>query len=74
MKTPYYELRFRNGYVTGIVATAGMGRFLSYGVNTGRFTRGIWYRVPVRVRAALRTTGASLLPRRLSAAALGKSR
>jgi hypothetical protein len=30
---PYYELRFRNGYVTGIVATRQLDRFLSYGVN-----------------------------------------
>jgi hypothetical protein len=30
---PYYELRFRNNYVTGIVATRQLDRFLSYGVH-----------------------------------------
>lgn len=43
---PYYELRFRNGYVTGIVATRRLDRFLSYGVNLGRFARNRWYSVP----------------------------
>ena len=42
---PSFELRFDNDYVTGIVATARLDRFLSYGVNTGRFEAGRWYRV-----------------------------
>src|ERR1700704_1016247 len=33
---PYYELRFRNDYVTGIVATGRLDRFLSYGVHLER--------------------------------------
>ena len=37
--TPYYELRFRNNYVTGIVATGQLDRFLSYGVHLERFAR-----------------------------------
>jgi hypothetical protein len=36
---PYFELRFRNGYVTGIVATRRLDRFLSYGVHLERFAR-----------------------------------
>jgi hypothetical protein len=43
---PYYELRYRNGYVTGIIATRRLDRFLSYGVNLGRFRRDQWYSVP----------------------------
>jgi len=60
--TPYYQLRFRNGYVTGIVATSRLSRFLSYGVNVGRFARGRWYGVPPRVSAELRRLSAGLRP------------
>ena len=60
--TPYYQLRFRNGYVTGIVATSRLSRFLSYGVNVGRFARGQWYGVPPRVSAELRRLSAGLRP------------
>jgi hypothetical protein len=38
----YFELKFRNGYVPGIVATAKLDRWLSYGVYLGRFARGRW--------------------------------
>jgi hypothetical protein len=68
------ELRFRNGYVTGIVAGDGFGRFLSWGVNLGRFEAGTWYRVPPSAAAALRTLGARLSPYRLTAAAEARSR
>jgi hypothetical protein len=74
LNVSYYELRFRNAYVTGIVATGRLNRFLSYGVNTGRFARGTWYRVPAPVAAALRAAAAPLPPLRLTAAALRKSR
>jgi hypothetical protein len=69
-----YELRFTNGYVTGIVATSALDRFLSYGVNADRFARGRWYRVPPRAAAMLRRTAASLVPSRLNRVALRKSR
>jgi hypothetical protein len=71
---PYYELRFDNGYVTGIVATRRLGRFLSYGVNLGRFQRGRWYRLPPRLSANLRLLTSDLPPLRLERAALAKSR
>ena len=71
---PSFELRFDNGYVTGIVATAGLDRFLSYGVNVGRFDRGRWYRVPRNAARELRQLTASLRPIRLTRAALAKSR
>jgi hypothetical protein len=60
--TPYYQLRFRNGYVTGIVATQRLDRFLSYGVNIGRFAPNRWYAVPRRVSAELRRLSAGLRP------------
>jgi hypothetical protein len=69
-----YELRFTNGYVTGIVAGAALDRFLSYGVNLGRFQRGVWYHVPRRTTAGLTKLSCSLRPLRVTKAALAKSR
>lgn len=74
LRTPYYELRFRNGYVTGIVATRRLDRFLSYGVNLGWFAQGGWYAVPPRLSAELRRLAKRLRPLRLTRAALAKSR
>jgi hypothetical protein len=72
--TPYFELRFRNGYVTGIVATARVDRFLSYGVYLGRFARGTWYGLPSRMAEELRTLSRTLTPLRLTRRAVAKSR
>jgi hypothetical protein len=63
--SPGFVLRFRNGYATGVVAGAELGRFQSYGVICGRFTRGRWYRVPPRVAFALRRVTADLRPMRV---------
>lgn len=71
---PYYELRFRNGYVTGIVATRRLDRFLSYGVNLQRFDRSTWYRVPRQVSSEFRRLTVRLRPLRLTHAALERSR
>lgn len=72
--TPYYELRFDNGYVTGIVATGRLDRFLSYGVHLERFARDAWYAIPSRLSAELRRLTTELRPLRLTRAALRKSR
>lgn len=72
--TPYYEMRFRNGYVTGIVATRRLDRFLTYGVHDQRFIRDTWYAVPHRVSMELRRLTDALRPLRLTRAALAKSR
>jgi hypothetical protein len=72
--TPYYELRYRGGYVTGIVATRHLDRFLTYGVHEGRFDENAWYAVPRRVSAELRRLADTLSPLRLTRAALAKSR
>jgi hypothetical protein len=72
--TQYFELRFRNGYVTGIVATRRLDRFLSYGVYLGRFARNGWYAVPPRLSAELRRLTGGLHPFRITRAALAKSR
>ena len=71
---PAFELRFRNGYVTGIVATRHLDRFLSYGVNIGHFRRRTWYRVPPRAAAELRRLSAGLQPLRVTRAAVARSR
>jgi hypothetical protein len=47
-------LRYRNGYVTGIVATRRLDRFLTYGVIDQRFARETWYAVPRRLSGELR--------------------
>jgi hypothetical protein len=74
LRVPYFELRFRNGYATGIVATRALDRFLSYGVNLGRFQRGVWYAVPDELAQEFRRLAATLAPYRLTRAALAKSR
>jgi len=67
------QLRFRNGYVTGIVAGAQLDRFLSYGVNLGQFAKGRWYRFPALAAAELRRLASSLRPMRLTPAAIALS-
>lgn len=71
---PYYELRFRNGYATGIVATRRLDRFLSYGVHLERFARDRWYAVPRPLSAELRRLTVGLTPLRVTRAALARSR
>jgi len=63
---PYYELQFRNGYVSGIVATRRLDHFLSYGVNVGRFPKDRWFGVPPRISAELRRLSAGLRPLHLA--------
>jgi hypothetical protein len=70
---PYYELRFRNGYVTGIIATRRLDRFLSYGVNLDRFARNRWYAAPRRLAEELRRLTTGLRALRLTRAALTRS-
>lgn len=61
---PYYELRFRNGYVTGVVAMRRLDHFQSHGVNVNRFASDRWYGVPPRVSAELRRLAVGLPPLR----------
>jgi hypothetical protein len=72
--TPYYELRYRGGYVTGIVATRHLNRFLAYGVHEGRFAENAWYALPRGISSELRRLTGALRPLRLTRAALAKSR
>jgi hypothetical protein len=70
---PYYELRFRNGYVTGIVATRRLDRFLTYGVHDYWLARDAWYAVPRKLSGELRRLTVDLRPFRLTRAALARS-
>ena len=72
--TRYYELRFRNGYVTGVVATGELDRFLSYGVHLERFARDAWHAVPQPLSNELRRLTAGLRPLRITRVTLAKSR
>jgi hypothetical protein len=74
LRAPYYELRFRNGYATWVVATRQLDRFLSYGVHLERFASGTWYAVPRQLSQELRRLTATLRPLRLTRAALDRSR
>lgn len=74
MGAPMFELRFDNGYVTGIVATRKLDLFLSYGVNLGRFRRGKWYRLPSRLAQELRRLSVRLEPLRVTPIAIRRSR
>ena len=71
--TAYYQLRFRNNYITGIVATSRLDRFLSYGVHLERFQANQWYAVPPRLSAELRRLTSGLRPLRVTEAALAQS-
>jgi hypothetical protein len=71
----YLQLRFRNGYVTGIVAGRNLDRFLSYGVYLERFQRGSWYTFPASAARELRRlAGTGIAPLRLTREAIARSR
>lgn len=70
---PYFQLRFRNNYVTGIVAGSRLDRFLSYGVHLERFDADQWYAVPPKLSAELRRLTTGLRPLPLTRGALAKS-
>jgi hypothetical protein len=70
----YFALKFSNGYVPGIVATAKLDRWLSYGVYLGRFARGRWYHVPARAAEGMRELTVSLEPLRLTRVVVRRSR
>jgi hypothetical protein len=64
---PGFELRYKNGYASGMVATKELNRFRAYGFYCGRFERGRWYVFPARAAAALRKLTASMRPMRVTA-------
>jgi hypothetical protein len=69
----YVELRFRNGYVTGIAAGVRFDRFLSFGVNLDRFKARTWYAVPAGAAAEIRRLAGLLRPRPLPRDVLARS-
>jgi hypothetical protein len=71
---PYVYLRFRNQYITGIVATDHLDRFLSYGVNSSQFGADSWYAVPPAAAAGLRRLTWGMHPLHVNWSALSRSR
>ena len=69
----YVELRFANGYVTGVAAGVRFNHFLSFGVNLDQFSARVWYTVPARAARAIRRLAARLRPRRLPRDVLSRS-
>lgn len=59
---PAFKLRFRSGYVSGIVAGRGLDRFRPYGFYCGRFHQGTWYRIPTRAIVVIRRLAGGLQP------------
>jgi hypothetical protein len=64
-RAPYVELRFANGYVTGIAAGARFERFLGYGLDLDQFRGRTWYVVPANVAAEVQRLAPSLHPQPL---------
>ena len=67
---PFFRLEFSDGYISGIITGADLGRFLSYGVNLDQFKAGAWYQVPIRAAAGLKRLSVDLAPLRLMQASL----
>jgi hypothetical protein len=63
-RAPAFRLKL-DDMVAGVVATRRLDRVLVYGLNCGRFERGVWYRLPPRAAGALRRVTAGLVPQRV---------
>jgi hypothetical protein len=61
-----FELRWRNGHASGVVATRGLVRFRAFGFFCGRFVRGTWYRLPAEAAHELTKLTAGSEPMRVS--------
>lgn len=72
-RAPSVELRFRNGYVTGVAAGIRFDFFLSFGVNLGQFAARRWYVIPVRASAEIKRLAAQVRPRPLPRNVLERS-
>jgi hypothetical protein len=71
---PYYALKFRGGYVTGIAASAQLDRFRSGGVNTAHFGPDSWYRIPPKLAQSLRKLATQLRPMHVTSSTIGHTR
>ncbi len=64
---PAFRLKLGTSIV-GVAATRRLDRVLVYGLNCGRFERGVWYRLPRRAASALRRVTVGLVPQRVRGA------
>jgi hypothetical protein len=69
-----FELRYRTGYVLGMVGGPRLGRFLSFGVVLERFHRGSWYQVPPTLARELRVLTSGLRAAPITPRSLGRAR
>jgi len=70
---PAFELRYRNGYATGVIGSTRLDRFLSFGVYAERFRPRVWYRVPPELGVELRRLTAGMKPYRVTRALVARS-
>jgi hypothetical protein len=70
---PAFELRDRSGHPTGIVGGTRLDRTLVYGLNCGRFRRGIWYHLPTPAVLEVRRLTARLEPLRVNPKSVPRS-
>ena len=64
-RAPLFQLRLRSGHATGLVGGANLRRTQVFGLNCGRFQRGVWYVLTARAARELRALSADLKPRHL---------
>jgi hypothetical protein len=62
-----FALRWRDGYVSGLVAGTGLNRFRAHGFFCGRFVPGHWYRFPAEATVWLKRLTAGMRPIRVHA-------
>jgi hypothetical protein len=72
-RAPYVQLQFGNGYVTGVASGLHFDRFLSFGVNLGRFAPRTWYAIPARVAAEIARLAARVRPQPVPRDVLARS-
>jgi len=70
---PAFELRYRNGYATGVIGSTRLDRFLSFGVYAERFRPRVWYRVPPELGVELRRLTAGMKPYPVTRALVARS-
>ena len=64
---PAFALRWRDGYVSGLVAGADLNRFRAHGFFCERFVRGRWYRFRAEATVWLKKLTTQLRPLRVYA-------
>jgi hypothetical protein len=67
---PAFQLRYRDGYLAGVIGGLRLDRIAVNGLNCGRFRHRVWYRLPARVVLEVRRLAAPLEPLRINRASV----